>query len=370
MKASPFKIANDQIPIISLIEQNNFTNESLHIIGQQLDHIEEKIDEKTHVSKIEKPLIDLPSQREKVNFKTSQAKTLDIVEKMLSDLKVKTEGISTNIARTISRNEKEIVSEENKNSDLLSFVSANKVFDDDLPEIKRFFGNSKPMSFTKNWYSKPIPPDMQFEERSFQTQFFVFANRIYEWNIDGLFEQEIINKMAYMSMVGITYVNNHNLGHPEIVDLLVTGFSGTLRRWWDSYHTEDFRESIKHVVKKDDESFPIFYESIGKGIPNGVNTLIYTILKHFVGTPSNISSGISDYLNNLRCPTMFVYRWYQDVFISRVLLWKDCYKPYWKEKFIDGLPPIFAHKVKQELMGKNDSIDYDNLTYGDILSTI
>ena len=52
------------------------------------------------------------------------------------------------------------------------------------------------------------------------------------------------------------------------------------------------------------------------------------------------------------------------------MLWKDCHKPYWKEKFIDGLPPIFAHKVKQELMGKNDSIDYDSLTYGDILSTI
>ena len=34
VKASPFKIVNDQTPIISLIEQNNFTNESLHIIGQ------------------------------------------------------------------------------------------------------------------------------------------------------------------------------------------------------------------------------------------------------------------------------------------------------------------------------------------------
>ena len=33
VKASPFKIANDQTPIISLIEQNNITNESLHIIG-------------------------------------------------------------------------------------------------------------------------------------------------------------------------------------------------------------------------------------------------------------------------------------------------------------------------------------------------
>ena len=47
VKASPFKIADDQTPIVSIIEQNNFTNESLHIIGQQLDRIEEKIVEKT-----------------------------------------------------------------------------------------------------------------------------------------------------------------------------------------------------------------------------------------------------------------------------------------------------------------------------------
>ena len=86
-----------------------------------------------------------------------------------------------------------------------------------------------------------------------------------------------------MSVVGIAYLNNHNLDQLEIVNLLVTGFSGILCGWWNSYLTEDSRESIKHVIKKDDESFPIFYESIGKGIPNGVNTLIYTILKHFVG---------------------------------------------------------------------------------------
>ena len=90
-------------PINSIIEQNNFTNESLYVIGQQLDRIEEKIIEKTvsiekpiskkSVSvKTEKPLIDLPSQREKVIFKTSQSKTLEVVEKMFVDLKVKTEG--------------------------------------------------------------------------------------------------------------------------------------------------------------------------------------------------------------------------------------------------------------------------------------
>ena len=46
VNATPFKIADDKTPIISI-------NESLHVIGQQLDRIEEKIIEKT-VS-IEKP---------------------------------------------------------------------------------------------------------------------------------------------------------------------------------------------------------------------------------------------------------------------------------------------------------------------------
>ena len=52
------------------------------------------------------------------------------------------------------------------------------------------------------------------------------------------------------------------------------------------------------------------------------------------------------------------------------MLRKDCHKPYWKERFIDGLPPIFAHKVKQVLIGTNDSLNYDNLTYDDIFSAI
>ena len=34
------------------------------------------------------------------------------------------------------------------------------------------------------------------------------------------------------------------------------------------------------------------------------------------------------------------------------MLWKDCLKPYWNEKFIAGLLPLFAHKVKEELTDK------------------
>ena len=161
-----------------------------------------------------------------------------------------------------------------------------------------------PCLLQKNWYSKPTPPDIKFEERSFQTQFSVSTDKLYEWNIDGLPEQKIINKMGHMSMASIAYQNNYDLDQPKIVDLLVTGFSGTLCGWWDSYLTEESRDSIKHAVKKNDEGLPIFDEHIGRGIPDGVNTLIYTVLKHFVGTPTNVSSRIFDYLNNLKCPTM------------------------------------------------------------------
>ena len=101
--------------------------------------------------------------------------------------------------------------------------------------------------------------------------------------------------MGHMSMVANAYFTNHNLDHVEIVDLLTTGFSGTLRGCWEKYLTEESREYIKKAVKKDYEGLPIFDESIGRGIPDGVNTLIYTIIKHFVGTPSVISSRISDY---------------------------------------------------------------------------
>ena len=87
---------------------------------------------------------------------------LEVVEKMLCDLKLKTEGTFRSTACTILKNGKEIVSDEHTDPDTVSSVSAKKIFDNDLPEIKRFVGNPKPMSFTKNWYSRPTPPDMHF----------------------------------------------------------------------------------------------------------------------------------------------------------------------------------------------------------------
>ena len=48
----------------------------------------------------------------------------------------------------------------------------------------------------------------------------------------------------------------------------------------------------------------------------------------------------------------------------------DCNSPFWKENFINGLSRLFGEKVKETLRSPLGVIDYDNLTYGDISSTI
>ena len=119
VKASPFKIAeiiDVNTPISTrkkIIEQNNFVNNSLHIISQQLDHIEEKIKKTASSIKAKKPLIDLPGQRQNLSLKITHSKTIEKVEQMLFDLqkiKTKQNTTSTSTVHAISRKGKYIVS--------------------------------------------------------------------------------------------------------------------------------------------------------------------------------------------------------------------------------------------------------------------
>ena len=122
--------------------------------------------------------------------------------------------------------------------------------------------------------------------------------------------------------------------------------------------------------KKMRKDSPSLMKAEEKGVSDGINTLIYTIMKHFVGKPSNLTSRIYDQLSNLRCKNLGEYRWYEDVFTTRVMHKSDCNSPFWKEKFINGLPRLFEEKVKETFSTPLGVIDYDDLTYGDISSTI
>ena len=47
------------------------------------------------------------------------------------------------------------------------------------------------------------------------------------------------------------------------------------------------------------------------------------------------------------------------------MLRDDCTESFWKEKFINGLPNLFAHKIRDVLSQSARTIEYDKLTYGD-----
>jgi hypothetical protein len=375
VKASPFKIPPtkpEKDEERKIIEQNNYTNKCLNVIGDQLDKIETKIDSINTESKPVKtdiPLIKIQELKPDLSLKTSQTKTREKIDQMLKELnKVKDEP-STSKLNVIN---KDIVTVEtcSSNSEATSDEEINKL-EQAFGKIQRIHSKKpNPTTFTKNWYPRPTPPDMQFEERSFQHQFLVSTDKLYEWNIDGISEQKVLNKLSHLTMVANSYMTNHQLNHIEIIDLLATGFSEKLKSWWEKHLTEESRELIKNSIKRDEEGNPLFDERIGMGIPDGVNTLVFTIIRHFIGQLSNITSRIHDQLSNLKCPTMSDFRWYEDVFTSRVMLRDDSNKPFWKEKFIDGLPNLFAHKIRTVLSNSNEIIDYDTLTYGDIISTI
>jgi hypothetical protein len=341
------------------------------MIGQQLDRIEEKIISPAS-SKVEKPFISLSEKRKFLGLKTNSQKNIEKIEKMFSELKINQASTSViHQKKTSDFFDSDSISSHNSTSSDIKILEENFGKINLEPKLQRIFDKSKPVNFAKKWYSRPTHPDLQFEERFLQSQFSISSDELYEWNINGLFEQESMNKMNHMSMVANAYDTNQNLSQFEIVDLLAAGFSRTLRNWWDKHFTEDSKEEIGKAVKRNEDGLPIFDEKLGGGEPDCVNTLIYIIIKHFVGTPSNISSRISKYLNNLWYPTMYDYRWYHDVFLSRVVVRSNSQKPYCKEKFIDGLPSLFAHKVKDELINTNIGlINYENLTYGDLFSTV
>ncbi|KAG5589597.1 hypothetical protein H5410_040111 [Solanum commersonii] len=59
--------------------------------------------------------------------------------------------------------------------------------------------------------------------------------------------------------------------------------------------------------------------------------------------------------------------WYKDVFLSRVMELPECNNSHWKSKFIDGLPALFAERVRKAHRGDGVSINYDDYTYGKLI---
>ena len=92
---------------------------------------------------------------------------------------------------------------------------------------------------SKLYYERPTTPNLLLQERG-ENNFKSFsANNIYEWNIDAQIEYNIMNTLQHMMMVASTYQTSHECSKETIINILVVGFSGQLKGWWDNYLTND-----------------------------------------------------------------------------------------------------------------------------------
>uniref|UniRef100_A0A7N0VFA8 CCHC-type domain-containing protein n=1 Tax=Kalanchoe fedtschenkoi TaxID=63787 RepID=A0A7N0VFA8_KALFE len=136
----------------------------------------------------------------------------------------------------------------------------------------------------------------------------------------------------------------------NIAKMITAGFTGQLKGWWDNYLTQRNRDEILTTIKQED----------GRVIENAVYTLVINIMEHFTGRVSDNNENIRTLLQNLRC---------KDAFLNRVMELPECNSSHWKSKFVDGLPHLFAERVRKTLRKDMIAIPYDTYTYGELIKT-
>jgi hypothetical protein len=120
--------------------------------------------------KQEKPIIKFPELKPGTCLKVNKKKSsVEKIEEMLKDL-VKTKQEQPSSSNTVSvaniTESSESSSETESSSESESDENIRKV--EKALELNRIHKPKLPStSLTKNWYPKPTPPDIQFEERSF-----------------------------------------------------------------------------------------------------------------------------------------------------------------------------------------------------------
>jgi hypothetical protein len=115
-----------------------------------------------------------------------------------------------------------------------------------------------------------------------------------------MFEYNILSTLQQMTMAANAYKTQTGTPDKAIVELLIAGFSGQLKGWWDYHLTETDHLHILNSFQTYEDETPILDPS-GNTIQNAVSTLILIIFLHFIRDPSHLTDKIVELLSNLRC---------------------------------------------------------------------
>ena len=335
------------IHINELIKQQNYSNLYLIIIGEQLQdlskkmdnilsHFKEKQSSTSNKETIATPSIQLPPRV--TDFKTKSEESV-----------IHTLNESINILKNLKLN---TITEFEEN---MSEENYKEKINDEILKLSKFADKPTQRMY---YYPRPTPQDVLIEEQEYIVNNSYSGKMIYEWNIDGQTESQIYKTVHRMLMYATICQNNKN-STKTITHMIISGFTGQLKGWWDNYLSQEDKEKIINSVKEEN----------GNTENNSVYTLIVNIIEHFTGRWSDNSENIRTLLQNLKCRTLTSFRWYKDTFLSRVMELPESNSSHWKSKFIDGLPHLFSERVRNNLRKGGININYDEYTYGKLIGT-
>ena len=243
-------------------QQLNYTNTAISTLAGQLNHVATRMDDiqtpipnstANYANSISKPFfkVDSVSRKDQEDFTTAFSNTmlLNQITQQLKALSIDSPSTSC-IDKTCVQNQNiETESEDSEHEDEEITNIALNFEEENALAINKI--NYENISTTRNYYTKPTPPDLQFEERgTFATNHFD-GQSIYTWNIDGKSEHEILSTLQEMTMAMTAY-RTKGLDSKTQAIAIINGFQGQLKYWWDNFLTEEEYNRIlefKRVVR-------------------------------------------------------------------------------------------------------------------------
>ncbi|KAH9734910.1 hypothetical protein KPL71_017560 [Citrus sinensis] len=342
IRASPYKIPkpNDsEANLSSIIQQNNFCNTNLNTIGKQLTRIENQFQQSTiSVSPSLKPIPSKSDSDKKLKepiFKPFQvSKTSQrLVHESKSDFAKAIREQLDRIEDAYSSSSKIQIAPDTPQSSKIGVLEQDQV-SIASSDLEAFTEEPVPKANKIHWElalpTSKSPPDLTIDNRpSALNQTRYNASSVYEWNIDGMSEYNILG-------------------------------------WWDHLLTKLQQLDIFNAIQIDENGAPILDE-FNNPIQDAVATLILTISLHFIGEPSHLRDKNAELLHNLRCRKLSEFQDYKTTFFTRLFLRDDANHVTWKEKFLAGLPTLLGENVRNSIKALYDNrVPYDELTYGEL----
>ncbi|KAH9658408.1 hypothetical protein KPL70_023487 [Citrus sinensis] len=313
IRASPYKIPkpNDsEANLSSIIQQNNFCNTNLNTIGKQLTRIENQIQKSTITVPSISPIPTKSDSDKKLKepiFKPFQiSKTSQkLVQESKSDFAKAIREQLDRIEAASSSPSKVQIAPDTPQSSKIGVLEKDDQTSIASSDVEAFQEEPTPKTNKIHWElalpTVRTPPDLAIDNRpSALNQSRYNASSVYEWNIDGMSEYNILGLLQQMTMAANAYKTQAGTSDRAISEILIVGFTGQLKGWWDHLLTNQQQLDILNSIQVNENGAPIFDE-FNNPIQDAVATLILTISLHFIGDPSHLRDKNAELLHNLRC---------------------------------------------------------------------